>query len=98
MQRFRAERNGKAVDIYIEPWPNGITSIGGIALNKPDHYIISVNENAPDPNRSLGHELAHVFLGHLDDGQNKTIAEMEQEANREALRYFNMWESGLLNS
>lgn len=97
MQRFRAVRNGKPIDIFIDTWPESIKSIFGFCTDEKDRYIVCVSDRAPDINRELGHELAHIFCGHLENGLHFSM-EMEKEADQKAFMYYKLWELGLLDS
>ncbi len=96
-KRFSAERNGKPIDIIIGGWPEKVINIFGYCTVTEDRYLVLVNDRAPSINKSLGHELAHIFCGHLDDGQSYS-KEMEREADRKAFMYYKLWELGLLDS
>ena len=65
---------------------------------EPDFFLIAINSQmAPiQQRRTLGHELAHVFLGHLTD-EKMTLGRAEREAWREAWEYYRAYRDGALD-
>lgn len=83
--------NGKPVTFQLVPFPEiaqGVIFAATADLGR--EYRVSIDSTRPrrDQRRSLGHELAHVFLGHFDRPKGTDPEELENEANRNAARYY----------
>lgn len=87
-------RNGKRIIIYHFPIPEGQTSedLHGLVGEDANKYYILVNSSLTEEEQqaALGHELAHIFLGHLDD-ERSNDQEAEAEADREAGKYYQLY-------
>ncbi len=85
--------NGKR--IIIKALPDAIKQLQGISLLQNDCYIIGIDQALPDGEYKhiLGHELAHIFLNHLDNLKpgERTTAEQEREADNRAIEFYNLF-------
>ena len=93
--------NGKEVVIEYTPFPESIRGkVKGFlsASVKFDCWLICIDsELSPQAQRHcLGHELAHLFLDHLDS--KKPIPEIEAEANRRAWEFYRAYKNGKLET
>ena len=92
--------NGKEVRIKFIPFPEGIETLPGFLTGscKIDYWLIAINSRLhPLTQRhALGHELAHLFLDHLE--QDKPIWEQEAEANKMAWYFYREYKAGRLES
>lgn len=97
------KHNGKEIKIFYMPFP-GCGSIGGALFDNGENYLIFIN-NLRTPllqRQAIGHELAHLFLGHelqpiseyLNNG--KELRDMEKEANRQAWHYYRQYRDNRL--
>lgn len=85
--------NGR--QIIIRAFPDGIKHLTGISFIQGDSYIIGIDKNLPQNQYKhiLGHELAHIFLNHLDNLKpgERTTAKQEQEADERATEFYNLF-------
>lgn len=91
--------DGKPVTFQLVPFPKiaqGV--IFAATADLGSEYRVSLDSTRPrrDQRRSLGHELAHVFLGHFDRPKGTDPEELEEEANRNAARYYRRYVLRLL--
>lgn len=81
--------------IAITPLPNSIRVLKGISILQDDCYIIGIDYSLPEDEYKhiLGHELAHIFLNHLDNLKpgERTTAKQEQEADERATEFYNLF-------
>lgn len=94
LQPFTAQ--GKTIEIYYAPIPDqdGIRT-RGMAYKEDGVYkvFISTSISIIQQHHTLGHELAHVFCGHLEEKDPDRTAQ-EREANQKAWDYYNAYVSG----
>lgn len=103
---------GKAVQIRQVAFPVECHNVvyGFLTEDQTGYYIYIDKDRHPlQKRRALGHELAHLFLDHLEqdptiitttDGQtitNKRNKAIETEANREAWKYYRLYKAGQLS-
>lgn len=89
--------DGKRVKIMFLPFP--VEACGGFLTDCGEHWLIGINCDrcALLQRHSLGHELAHLFLGHLDDDQRgRPIREVEAEADVLAWSFYRAYRDGTL--
>lgn len=93
--------NGKPVEILYQEFPQELRGeITGLVTAKfQDKYIILIDSTRhPITQRqTLGHELAHIFLNHLDQ-HDRPIKEQEQEAGRATWYYYREYKAGRLGA
>ena len=85
----------RGMDVYIDislfsDFSERIDKIGGFAVKRHDCYVIAINTSRPliVQRFVLGHELAHVFLDHLEAPRQISVKDMEREANKAAWDYY----------
>ena len=83
--------DGKRITFQQVPFPKiaqGI--IFAATADLGNEYRVTLDSTRPrrDQRRSLGHELAHVFLGHFERPKGTDPEELEEEANRTAARFY----------
>ena len=86
------KHNGKEIVIEYDAFPDGVRKlIKAYVAEDTDAYLIGIDtHNAAIVQRfALGHELAHVFLGHLDSSKPKAV--QEREANKNAWKYYRLY-------
>ena len=102
--------NGRPVKIVYEVFPQQIQGkIKGFTSASTDEYIIMIDSSRhPQAQRhTLGHELAHIYLGHFDRSgvawkllpdawQYSQDKELEREANANAWKYYRLFINGKL--
>lgn len=85
--------------IVITPLPIGICILKGISILQDDCYIIGIDQSLPEDEykRVLGHELAHVFLNHLDNLKpgDRSTADQELEADQRAMEYYKLYNDAI---
>lgn len=96
---------GRTIKITWEPFPETIRGkVRGLtSADSTGFFVIIDSTRGPQAQRfTLGHELAHIFLGHFDrrDAEWKPLTEgvrfitdrnLETEANRHAWRYYRLY-------
>ena len=85
--------NGKRIIIYRVHFPEEIReNVRGMVSEDTDKYYILINSTLSEEEQqhALGHELAHIFLGHVDQGRAND-PEAEAEADHEAEKYYRLW-------
>ena len=101
----RLERRGKPIEIKYISFPGELKRlIRGATVERDDHFTVLIDSdlNADQLKRTLGHELAHIFLGHFDDrggdwrplpdqGQYMQDPARERAADDHALEYYQMY-------
>lgn len=94
------KHNGKEIVIEHTEFPDGIHGfVRAFVTEDEDSYLIGIDSrNAPIIQRyALGHELAHVFLGHEMPyiteyiNMRKELKAMEREANKNAWKYYRLY-------
>lgn len=74
------KHNGKEIKIKHELFPKLLQGvIGGITFNEDCFYLVVIDSSrCPITQRQiLGHELAHIYLGHLDsDATSYSLSEL----------------------
>ena len=96
LQPFSAQ--GRTVEIYYVPIPDEEGTVTrGLAVKDKEMYKIYINSGISRilQKHTLGHELAHVFCGHLDT-ENPDRAAQEKEADQKAWDYFDAYTHGKL--
>ena len=91
------EQGRKVVVMYRRfPEENRIDT-RGFVVKEDGRYTVIINADMSQIHRNftLGHELAHVFCGHLDR-QGLNFAEKEHEADTKAWDYFKAYRDGCL--
>lgn len=98
--------NGRPIRIQRVPFP--VKTCGGATIRRPAEYLVLVNESVTpiQQRHALGHELAHVYLGHLERaaGQAADSAGIveddapEREANRHAWAFYRAYRDGDLQA
>ena len=89
-------RNGKKIIVYFVPLPKEIgENIHGMVTEDSTGYYIMIDSSRTEDEqkRILGHELAHIFLGHLED-RRVSDPEAEAEADRAAAYYYKLYAEG----
>jgi len=85
--------------IAITPLPNSIRVLKGISILQDDCYIIGIDYSLPEDEYKhiLGHELAHIFLNHLDDMKpgERTTVDQEREADQKAPEYYKLYNDAI---
>ena len=86
---------GKPVKLLDEDIPDRLKRLfrGMVVAGADDYRIIIDRKSVPIVQRFiLGHELAHLYLGHID-GLHSLLRdkEREREANRHAWEYYRQW-------
>lgn len=92
------KHNGKQIDIAFIEFPVAVHAYtGGVCSEMNDRYLILIDKGRCrlDQYRSLGHELAHIFLDHFDS--SRPLAELEHEANKQAWLFYRAYKDGLLS-
>lgn len=71
--------------LYYVNFPAGCEGMihGATGIDRNGNYIIAIDSAQDEKTQAhaLRHELAHVFLKHLEPGNKKTIEEVEREAD-----------------
>ncbi len=90
--------NGKPVRIKYESFPPGLRGVvKGLCSSDPAGYLVIIdNTRSPQQQRrALGHELAHIFMGHLD-GTGTALEDAERQARANAWKYYRLYRQGRL--
>lgn len=69
--------------------------IGGcLTTNSDGSYLIVINSSLDDEQQhsAIGHELAHLFLNHLESAEPEE--RKEQQAEKYSKFYYNLWKEG----
>ena len=98
--------NGRPIRIQRIPFP--VKTCGGATIRRPAEYLVLVNESVTpiQQRHALGHELAHIYLGHLEKvaglaADSAGIVEddaLEREANRHAWAFYRAYKDGDLQA
>ena len=79
--------NGRQIEIRYHCFPEALRGhLRGACMIRNNRYVILIDNKLPEEiqRRTLGHELAHVFLGHLDSRKMKVnVAEFEADMAEE---------------
>ena len=88
---------GRKVAITWLPFPD-VNGIGGALIEDKEYYLIAINSALAQirQRHALGHELAHLFLDHLDR-RDIPIMLLEKQANRYAWTFYNAYKRGDLS-
>lgn len=81
---------GRDIQIHFEPFPAQLQGIiSGIVVDCGGQWSVSIDNtrNRQRQRMALGHELAHIFLGHLDN-TTRTTVEQEAAARASAWHYY----------
>jgi len=88
---------GREIKIRYMEFPQEVRgSCPGFVTAKFDGLYLIVIDSTQAPivqRHTLGHELAHIYLDHLDRF-DQHIMDQEREANRLAWHYYRQWKSG----
>lgn len=86
-------RNGKKIIISFVKFPKEIReNVHGMAAEAADRFYVVIDQELTEEEKrkAIGHELAHIFLGHFDNNRSNDPA-AEAEADREAARYYRLY-------
>ncbi len=92
--------HGKPVEIRYIAFPEEVQgACGGFLTESSTKYIIAIDSTrAPLQQRqTLGHELAHLFLDHLEQ-RDRPVMIQEAEAREMAWTYYRAYKSGALEN
>lgn len=92
------QHNGKEVKIKYVPFPLDIQGkIFGALKECSDYWLIVIDSTRCKlhQRKTLGHELAHLFLDHLDQF-DRDIRDIEWEAQKMSWTFYKAYISGLL--
>ena len=89
--------NGRKIAIVWIPFPKETGTICGAMIEVEEYYIVAIDSTAAPirQRHALGHELAHIYLDHLDQ-YNRGIWDLEAEANHNAWDYYRAYRGGKL--
>lgn len=85
------------VSIKYEPFPEQLQgSTSGFTVARRGKYMVVIDSTRAGivQRRTIGHELAHIFLGHFEKKIPTLIA--EREADRRAWEYYRLYRDGQL--
>lgn len=94
------QHKGKEVRIRYLPFPATVQgSIFGFLSERNSCYLIGIDSTRTrqKQRQTLGHELAHLFLDHLDR-HDLSIKELEAEADEMSWYYYSAYRSGIIES
>lgn len=88
---------GHDIRLSIVALPESVEGITG--QMQRDSYWILINEKLCLLHQAfaIGHELAHIFLGHFNGQCNCQLENMEHEADRKAWSFFRLYRSGAIS-
>ena len=88
------KHNGKSIEITFTAFPEG--PIHGCITDLGERYLILIDSNSYrlQQYHALGHELAHLFLGHFDS--SRPVMDLEHEANERAWEFYRAYRNGTL--
>lgn len=92
------KHNGKQIDIAFIEFPAMAQDyIGGVSSEMNERYLVLIDKGRCRLHqcRSIGHELAHIYLNHFNS--SRPLAELEHEANRQAWLFYRAYKDGLLS-
>ena len=90
--------NGKRIRIFYRPFPEELHKKAfGLTAREGMCYTVIIDSTIDDyiQDYVLGHELAHIFLNHLEQEESGT-REQEQVAHDEAWVYYWKYVNGEL--
>ena len=97
LNKSRVLRCGKPVKIVYKAFPQQLQGkVRGLTSARPDCYLVIIDNSRPaeDQRQTLGHELAHIYLNHIDS--SRPTKELEREANERAGEFYSLLREGLL--
>lgn len=83
----------KQFELVFYPFP--CEHIGGcLTTNSDGSYLIVINSSLDEEQQhlSIGHELAHLFLNHLESDLPSSTK--EEQAEKYSKFYYNLWKEG----
>lgn len=86
-------RNGKKIIVSYIMFPEEMReNVRGMAAEAADRYYVVIDQELTEEakRKALGHELAHIFLGHFDNNRSNDQA-AEAEADQEAEKYYRLY-------
>lgn len=88
--------NEPRVYIGFREFPQDLQRCAGMTgkFNEGFYVFINSTRHPLRQRQALGHELAHIYLGHFNKRQ--TIAQDEREADAQAWNYYRAFRDGLL--
>lgn len=103
-------RDGRPVQIIIEEFPEELQGrVRGLTIMGDENYTIMIDSSRHPliQRRTLGHELAHIYMGHLDQSEHgwrpmdneyeySVDKSLEHEANLHAWEYYRLYRDGNL--
>ena len=92
------QHNGKKVEIIFMAFPEDAQCVPGLLMESRACYKILIDSTRPPQTQrhTLGHELAHLYLDHLDQ-HDRNIWEQEREANQYAWKFYREYKAGRLS-
>jgi Zn-dependent peptidase ImmA (M78 family) len=87
----------KTIRLVYLPFPESIRGkLQGIAEKNKEGFIIAIDSTRAPliQRRTLGHELAHIFLNHYE--QARPVALQEKEADFRAWEFYRAYKAGNL--
>ena len=94
------KHNGREIIIEYLPFPKKAQgACSGIIGECQTCYIILIDSTRHplQQRHTLGHELAHLFLNHLEE-HHRPVREKEREANKLAWYYYRKYKAGDLEA
>ena len=95
--------NGKEITVEYTEFPDGVHRlIKAFVVEEYNGYLIGIDSRRAQivQRFALGHELAHIFLGHelmpLSEGFKARQEEKEREANKAAWHYYRAYRDNKL--
>ena len=102
---------GRQIKITRCPFPETIRGkVRGLTIYDKDGFFVVIDSTRGQvaQRRTLGHELAHIFLGHFDRSDIEwqqlpkgsrfiTDRKIEAEANRHAWKYYRLYKKAQTN-
>lgn len=106
MMQVMTDDKGRQIKITRCPFPETIRGkVRGVTSHDKDGFFVVIDSTRGQvaQRRTLGHELAHIFLGHFDRSDIEwellekgtrfiTDREIEAEADRHAWKYYRLYE------
>ena len=94
---IRCKKDGKPISIMFVDFPPQIQGkVRGLTVAKKDGYTIMIDSTRISllQRRTLGHELAHIFLCHFDSSMKAPVGILEREANHYTWKYYHLFFDG----
>ena len=92
------KHNGKEIRIKYLVFPIEVQgAVAGFTREFENSYLVGIDSTraAIVQRHTLGHELAHIFLDHIDQ-HDRSVMEQEAEADREAWNYYRAYRDNRL--